>query len=126
MKSSTPLKIFTIFLFVLLIVVFIVFRTGAFTGGKPLAATTADTNGLSAILKRDTIPASFRDSVLREYRNMRMMSGSKSAPVIPPADHPSMKKLVESLWIRSLIDTGRKRTIFYGTKSAPVVPQKKQ
>jgi hypothetical protein len=126
MKTSTPTKIFTIFLFILLIAVFIVFRSGAFINGKQVAANSADTNGLSAILKRDTIPAWFRDSVLREYRNTRMMSGSKSAPVITPADHPAMKKMVESLWIRRLTDTGRKRTILYGTKSAPVVPQKKQ
>jgi hypothetical protein len=102
MKTSTPLKIVTIFLFLLLIVVFVFYHTGGFSETtKP-----ADMNGFFATAKLDTVPAAFRDSVLREYRNgqrqLHMMSGSKSGVVIPKDNLPLMKAMVDSLWRKRL------------------------
>jgi hypothetical protein len=87
MKTPTPLKIITILAFILLIVVFIFYRSGAFSDGNLNQAKTVD-----------TIPSAFRDSVLSAYRQQHMMSGSKSGMVVPKDDHPALKAMVDSLW----------------------------
>jgi hypothetical protein len=85
MKTFTPLKIFTIFLFLVLIVLFISYRVGVFSDGNLITAKSTD-----------TIPAAFRDSVIREY-SMTTLSTSKSI-IIPDTNDSTMNALVEKLW----------------------------
>jgi hypothetical protein len=115
MKTSTLLRFLTIFIFILLIAIFVSYRSGAFSDDniEPVISVI-DTSGRSKTLASDKLPVVIRDSITKvnssakldtsalvdsiaAKRKGSLMSSSKSI-IVAPEDQPSKRKkrLMES------------------------------
>jgi hypothetical protein len=116
MKTSTLLRFLTIFVFILLIAIFVSYRSGAFSDDntEPVISVI-DTSGRSKPPAPDTLPKALRDSstkvnsivkidssafidsILTEVIRSSPMSSSKSLIITPEDQSPKRKKrLMES------------------------------
>ena len=96
MKTSTLLKFCTFFLFLLLIGIFISYRSGAFSKDEdvvPLSLNPIDTSGRGKPSKPDTLSSAGSDSLIKmamDSMKRDMMWSSKSVMVVTP-DHRAYK-----------------------------------
>jgi hypothetical protein len=89
MKTSTLLKFLTVFVFILLIGIFVAFRSDAFsTNDIGMAFLSSDTTGP---LKTDTAPLTAKDTIhiksLKDSVNRTLFPSTKS--IMIPKNHPS-------------------------------------
>lgn len=96
MKTPSLLKVFTISLFVILIVLFVVYRSGGLPDIAMAGNETANTKSILAQRRLDTVPAAFRDSVLKAHKETkrgtrRILISQVSARYFNNYDRATMK-----------------------------------